>query len=76
MTVAELLDLVSRGGVLGLLLLILWTGQRGVWVWGKAHDKCVGDLDRRTKLDEEKVIPLLTDAIRVLEEHNRRERSG
>lgn len=76
MTIAELLDLVSKGGVLGLLLLILWTGHRGAWVWGRDYDKCVADLERRTKLDEEKVIPLLTDAIRVLEEHNRREREG
>lgn len=68
MTAGEWIDLTSRGGVLGLLLLILWTGQRGVWVWGKTYDKCVADLDRRTDYMAEVVIPLLTKAQDALKE--------
>src|SRR3954454_17546426 len=34
----DILDIVSKTGILGFVLLILWTGRKGVWVFGSAAD--------------------------------------
>src|SRR4051812_25234509 len=38
MDFTNILDIVSKTGILGFALLILWTGRRGVWFGGWAAD--------------------------------------
>jgi hypothetical protein len=56
----------SRGGIVLLVLAILWTGSRRVWVWGFVLDR------ERERGDEWKdiatgVIPLAERAVDKLE---------
>ena len=39
MTVAELLDIVTKGGVIGLLMVIILGGWRRWYVWKWAYDE-------------------------------------
>lgn len=34
MNISELYDLITRGGLPVVALLILWAGARRLWVWG------------------------------------------
>jgi hypothetical protein len=34
MDIEQVLKIVQTAGVTGLLLVILWGGAKGVWVWG------------------------------------------
>jgi hypothetical protein len=45
MTVAELLDIVTKGGVIGLLLLITVGGWRRWYVWRWAYDEAIAERD-------------------------------
>ena len=40
MSAAQILDWVQRGGVIALLLLVIISGWKGIWVWGKQLDEC------------------------------------
>lgn len=44
-TIPELLDVLTQGGVVGLLILILVGGHRRWWVWGWQHKDTVRDRD-------------------------------
>jgi hypothetical protein len=35
--------LQTFGPTFGLLLIVLWTGARGMWVFGKTHDELMED---------------------------------
>ena len=43
MTVAELLDITTKGGVIGLLLIIILGGWRRWYVWEWNYDELVVD---------------------------------
>ena len=44
MTIAELVDVISKAGALGILVIIIVGGYRGWFVYGPAHDRQVTDL--------------------------------
>src|SRR4051794_5142508 len=50
----DVLDIVSKTGILGFALLILWTGRRGVWVWGSAADSRVQTERERAERAEQR----------------------
>ena len=45
MTINDFLDILTQGGVVGLLILILVGGHRRWWVWGWQHKDTVRDRD-------------------------------
>ncbi len=63
MNAKDIFDLVTQGGALGVLVLIIWSGARRGWVWGwifreseERHAKTEALL--RTEVDEWKAIAL------------------
>jgi hypothetical protein len=38
-TSGTLLDLLKSGGIVAYTLIILWTGYKGKWLWGKEHER-------------------------------------
>lgn len=63
---AEILTFLNAGGVLAILVLIIWSGRRGWWVWGQAlereisrADKAEAETVRLHVVVEEKVIPAM-----------------
>ena len=50
----EYLDIVSKTGILGFVLLVLWTGRKGVWVWGSAADARVQTEKERANRAEQR----------------------
>jgi hypothetical protein len=49
-TIQELVGLVTDGGVIALLILILVGGHRRWWVWGWLHKETVADRDEWKQL--------------------------
>lgn len=47
MDFATLIDLVSRGGLIGALLIALVGGMRGWYIWKAPHDAIVKELQDR-----------------------------
>lgn len=39
MDIKTALDIIESAGVLGMMLIILWTGYKGKWYWGKDYAK-------------------------------------
>jgi hypothetical protein len=50
LTLAQLLSVVSDGGVIGLLLVVLVGGARAWWVWGWVYRASVRDRDMWRRL--------------------------
>lgn len=50
-TLKELVDIISGGGLVGLLVIILVAGMRGYWVWGWAYKEGIA---REQRLREER----------------------
>lgn len=50
MSVSELYDLITRGGLPVVALLILWAGFRGYWVWGRELTKAEQRADKFEQL--------------------------
>lgn len=46
MTVADVYDLITRGGLPVVALLILWAGARRIWVWGYQLEEAQRRADR------------------------------
>lgn len=46
MTVEALLALVQSGGTLGVVLFVIWSGGRGLWVYGSHYDEMRDERDR------------------------------
>lgn len=45
-TLAQIAEwLIKNGGAWGMMLLILWTGYKRVWVWGHQYREMVKDRD-------------------------------
>lgn len=82
MTLPETIELVSRGGILALLILILFAGFKGWWVWGAESKRCLAEVERerlrgdRLEADlarlnqqvREQAIPALTEATAAVRE--------
>lgn len=41
----ETADLIARGGLLAVCLLIFWSGYKQKWVWGHQHEDVIRDRD-------------------------------
>lgn len=41
MSATDLFELVNKGGIIAVLLLVIFTGYKGMWVFGSAHKDCV-----------------------------------
>jgi len=78
MNAVETWNSVSAGGLPLLAFLILWTGYRGIWVFGKAakeqNDASIARAERAeagearaTKVIEDKLIPLVIRVTRASE---------
>jgi hypothetical protein len=39
MDIKTALDILESAGVLGMMVIILWTGYKGKWYWGKDYQK-------------------------------------
>lgn len=46
MSAQELIELISRGGLLALLVLIIVAGARGWWVYGYQANRTMEQLDK------------------------------
>jgi hypothetical protein len=44
-TLAEIFNFIKDGGTLAVLIIILWSGHRGWWVFGKHYNEVVKELD-------------------------------
>jgi hypothetical protein len=58
MTLDQVFDFINKTGILGFALLILWTGKKGVWVWGtslEAYDARVAAAEIRADRAEQKL---------------------
>lgn len=78
MDAVELWNTISAGGFPLLAFLILWTGYKGIWVWGKEarekYDASIARAERAeagearaTKVIEDKLIPLVIRVTRASE---------
>jgi hypothetical protein len=50
LTIRELLDILSQGGILGLLVLIIYGGYKRYWVWGWSYSDKVREADEWKRL--------------------------
>lgn len=65
MTLEQVLDLLNRGGVLVLLLLVLIGGWRGWWVFGPIHREIVKRLEDelgRVQAERDRLFDLALNA--------------
>jgi hypothetical protein len=54
-----LLKFLNSGGILGLLLVIVYSGQRGIWVWRREVDGINKQLaDAKADAEEWKIMAL------------------
>ncbi len=49
---ASLTDFLARTGIVGLLVFILVSGQRGLWVWGYTYTEMRAERDRYRAIAE------------------------
>jgi hypothetical protein len=54
MTMDQILDFLSKGGLLGGMLIIFWAGLTERWVWGWTYRRAL--IDRDTAHETEKAI--------------------
>lgn len=47
---SEILKIILQGGVAPLLLIIVWTGAKGYWVFGREMRQCQQDRDEWKEL--------------------------
>lgn len=84
MTLVDTWQFVSAGGLPAVLLLIVWTGYRGTWVWGKDHDREIAareraeaERDRAVRFVQDRALPAIiaftNAANRVFEKEQRHE---
>jgi hypothetical protein len=52
MTALDVYEFVSAGGLPAVLLLIVWTGYKRVWVWGRDHDEQIARAEARAERAE------------------------
>lgn len=83
-TLTQTYQFISSGGFPAIFLLIVWTGYRRVWVWGKENDreiaranKAEAERDKAVRFVQDKALPAIIAftqaANRILEKEQRRE---
>lgn len=56
LTVAEIFNFIKDGGTLAILLLILWSGHKGWWVFGKHYNEVVQELEECREIIQQDVL--------------------
>lgn len=58
----DLLTYIERGGLVGVLLFILLTGMRQIWVWGWLYKQAISDRDE-WKIRSLKTLDIIEKAL-------------
>lgn len=84
MTAVEVYQFISSGGFPAILTLVIWTGYKSVWVWGKElereradHRQTKAERDRGIRFVQDKALPAIIAftqaADRLLQKESRNE---
>lgn len=71
----DILQFLNSGGVLAILVLIVWTGRKRFWVWGWTYEEKAKQLEsseaennRLHLLMEERLIPAVVEGTAAVKE--------
>ncbi len=66
MTVEQIISVLQSAGVVGVLVIVLGGGARGLWVWGYQHRAAIADKDEQITEKQAEVTEWKTLALRLL----------